>query len=308
MKTVLSDLLHLSIHPTSQSTIIGHRTKLGSSLALSSPLDRLARLRNHQGSSLTYPSTSSIDNRSTLPTNLTKRFRRAGKLILFAIYWCDFARKKNLLCSANFQSYLQTSGPAEKYMFDKSHFTVQSLEILPEVRSYFKQPPGARDLSKAVQIRQSLVDIKPFTRLPKHLQDRLLQQAWYESFPERRTIVRQNERASYFYIILSGTAIPTCKRGADGSLDTLEFLKRGSTFGEKGLMNDSSQNFTVMSKTPLELLVLWKDDFKSIFMTSDRHCSKDDLRFLKSSVAFLHGFPIDRLNESSDAIQHCSFR
>lgn len=24
-------------------------------------------------------------------------------------------------------------------------------------------------------------------------------------------------------------------------------------------MNDSSQNFTVMSKTPLELLVLWKD-------------------------------------------------
>jgi hypothetical protein len=64
----------------------------------------------------------------------------------------------------------------------------------------------------------------------------------------------------------------------DGNIETLGVLKRGCTFGvrnflsftykefmfffvfkEKGLMMDSTQNFTVVAKTKLELLVLWKD-------------------------------------------------
>lgn len=37
---------------------------------------------------------------------------------------------------------------------------------------------------------------------------------------------------------------------------------------EKGLMTDSTQNFTVMSKSKIELLVLWKDvrKYKYILM------------------------------------------
>jgi hypothetical protein len=101
----------------------------------------------------------------------------------------------------------------------------------------------------------------------------------YFSYPEQRTIVRQGERSGCFYIILSGSAIPTYKRATDGNIETLDVLKRGCTFGvrkficyksikkkllvflfkEKGLMTDSTQNFTVMSKAKIELLVLWKD-------------------------------------------------
>jgi CRP-like cAMP-binding protein len=51
------------------------------------------------------------------------------------------------------------------------------------------------------------------------------------SYPERRTIVRQGERAACFYIILSGSAIPTYKRATDGNIETLNVLKRGCTFG-----------------------------------------------------------------------------
>lgn len=51
------------------------------------------------------------------------------------------------------------------------------------------------------------------------------------SYPERRTIVRQDERPAYFYIILSGSAIPTYKRPTDGNVETLDVLKRGCTFG-----------------------------------------------------------------------------
>lgn len=113
MKNVFVDLLHLSIHPSYLSPNSHQRTKLGSSLAFHSNNDRLSRLRLHQGSSLTYPSSSmeirvkvfdqarSVFSHLLLhfsqrvpPTILTKKFRRAGKLILFAIYWCNFARNK----------------------------------------------------------------------------------------------------------------------------------------------------------------------------------------------------------------------
>ena len=51
------------------------------------------------------------------------------------------------------------------------------------------------------------------------------------SFPELCTIIRQDERAAYYYIVLSGLAIPTYRRDSDGVIETLSGLKRGSTFG-----------------------------------------------------------------------------
>lgn len=51
------------------------------------------------------------------------------------------------------------------------------------------------------------------------------------SFPERRTIIRQDERPAYFYIVLSGSAIPTYKSDGASSAATLDVLERGSTFG-----------------------------------------------------------------------------
>lgn len=51
------------------------------------------------------------------------------------------------------------------------------------------------------------------------------------SYPEQRTIVRQGERANSFYVILSGSVIPTYKRATDGNIETLDVLDRGCTFG-----------------------------------------------------------------------------
>ncbi|CAF0819266.1 unnamed protein product [Rotaria sordida] len=314
MRNYFENLLYLTPHRfISQPNTLVTRTKISPSSSTTAPSERSSHCK------IGYPSgVSSLSNRSTYTRSLFEnrpllgksllKFRRAGNLVLFAIYWCKFARKKNQLRSMVYQSYLQTAGTTEKYMFDKSNFKIQSYEILPAVQDFFKQSTGERNIENADEIRRSLSDIKPFSRLPKELQDQLLQLAWYECYPEQRTIVRQGERPAYFYIILSGSAIPTYKRATDGNVETLDVLKRGCTFGEKGLMTDSTQNFTVVSKTNIELLVIWKDDFKSIFMSKDRHCSKDNLEFLKNHVPFLHGFPIERLIEIPNAIQHCHFR
>ncbi|UJR09794.1 hypothetical protein I4U23_014020 [Adineta vaga] len=192
-------------------------------------------------------------------------------------------------------------------MFDKSNFKIRSFDILPSVRDFFKQPTGERDLTNVDEIRRCLSDIKPFSRLSIQLQNQILQEAWYECYAEQRTIIQQGDRSACFYIILSGSALITYKRITDDHIETLDILKRGCTFGEKGLMTNDRHIFTVKSNTQLELLVLWKDDFKAIYMANDRYCSKDDIKFLKTNAPFLRGFPIDRFHEFPHAIQHCNF-
>jgi hypothetical protein len=51
------------------------------------------------------------------------------------------------------------------------------------------------------------------------------------SYPERRRVVRQNERPACFYIILSGSAVVTYKRLTDDHIQTIDIFGRGCTFG-----------------------------------------------------------------------------
>ncbi|CAF1076276.1 unnamed protein product [Rotaria magnacalcarata] len=165
-------------------------------------------------------------------------------------------------------------------MFDKSSFKITPCEILPIVREFFKQPSGERNIITNVdEIRRNLSDIKPFSRLRTSLQNQILQEAWYECYPEQRAVIRQGARPACFYIILSGTAILTYRRTADDHIETLDVLRRGCTFG----------------------------DFKAIYMGEDRNCSRDDLKFLKTKVPFLRGFAINALNEFPHAIQNCNY-
>ncbi|CAF1200619.1 unnamed protein product [Didymodactylos carnosus] len=91
-------------------------------------------------------------------------------------------------------------------------------------------------------IRACLSDIKAFTRLPQQHQDILLHNAWYECYEQRRTIVRQGERAACFYMILSGVALPTYKRATDGNVETLDTMEKGSTFGEHCQYEEEEEN------------------------------------------------------------------
>jgi hypothetical protein len=51
------------------------------------------------------------------------------------------------------------------------------------------------------------------------------------SYPERRRVVRQDERPACFYIILSGSAVASYKRLTDAHIQTIDVLDRGCTFG-----------------------------------------------------------------------------
>ena len=62
------------------------------------------------------------------------------------------------------------------------------------------------------------------------------------SYPEERTIIRQDQRPACFYIILSGLAIVTYKRYTDDHIQTLDLLERGCTFGVRMYLDRNSNS------------------------------------------------------------------
>jgi CRP-like cAMP-binding protein len=71
-------------------------------------------------------------------------------------------------------------------------------------------------------------------------------------------IVREGEPGDDFFVIVSGSATPT----VDG--DPVGELTPGSFFGEMALLDGAERLATVTSTTPMELLVLNREDFNTM--------------------------------------------
>jgi len=68
-------------------------------------------------------------------------------------------------------------------------------------------------------------------------------------------IIREGEPGDDFFVIVSGSATPTVEGDQVGELTV------GSFFGEMALLDGGERLATVTSTTPMELLVLNRDDF-----------------------------------------------
>ncbi len=71
-------------------------------------------------------------------------------------------------------------------------------------------------------------------------------------------VVREGEPGDDFFVIVSGEATPTVDDDPVGELSA------GSFFGEMALLDGGERVATVTATTPLELLVLHRDDFNTM--------------------------------------------
>ena len=78
------------------------------------------------------------------------------------------------------------------------------------------------------------------------------------SADEGDAVIREGEAGDEFFVIIDGTAIATLEG------DPLEALGPGSFFGEISLLDGGERLATVTAKTPLDLLVLTRDDFNGM--------------------------------------------
>ena len=78
------------------------------------------------------------------------------------------------------------------------------------------------------------------------------------SIDEDVEVIRQGDPGDDFYVVIEGQAVAT----VDG--DPIEVLHPGSFFGEISLLDGGERLATVMTKTPLEVLVLTREHFNDM--------------------------------------------
>jgi signal transduction histidine kinase len=90
-----------------------------------------------------------------------------------------------------------------------------------------------------------------------------------ERFEKGQTIFLEAAAADKFYIILEGT-VEVWKDYYDSQPDLLAVHGKGHLFGEMSLVDDLPRSATVVARTPVAVLYLFKDEFQDFIMRNSR--------------------------------------
>ena len=99
-------------------------------------------------------------------------------------------------------------------------------------------------------------------RLPTGAVERLFQRMEEIAVAKDQRIIREGDRADYFYVIKEGSAA-VAKRSGEGEA-VLAYLMRGDTFGEDALLTRSVRNANVTMMADGRLMRLSSQDFAEI--------------------------------------------
>jgi CRP-like cAMP-binding protein len=107
--------------------------------------------------------------------------------------------------------------------------------------------------------QELLAQVPLFSHLSRRQLKRLADSATEERYMEGARIVRQGEEGDSFFIIVEGQA-----RVANRSGKTVNELVPGDFFGEISLLDGGVRTATVVSETPMRMLVLKRNAFRRI--------------------------------------------
>jgi CRP-like cAMP-binding protein len=107
--------------------------------------------------------------------------------------------------------------------------------------------------------QELLAQVPLFSHLSRRQLKRLADSATEERYMEGARIVRQGEEGDSFFIIVEGQA-----RVANRSGKTVNELLPGDFFGEISLLDGGVRTATVVSETPMRMLVLKRNAFRKI--------------------------------------------
>ncbi|KAL3880524.1 hypothetical protein ACJMK2_032758 [Sinanodonta woodiana] len=152
-----------------------------------------------------------------------------------------------------------------------------------------------------------LQTLRFLSEYPLKTQEKLCMVAWYQIIEAKKTIIKQGHDAESFYLILSGNAfmkkITKDEKTKELKVHTVARLGKGQSFGfswelgEVGLIFNTKRTATVESATPMEVLVIGKEDFIRIFMDSEQPDKEaEHIGFLRH-VPLFQNWPVDSIKE-----------
>ncbi|XP_071087046.1 uncharacterized protein [Haliotis cracherodii] len=257
--------------------------------------------------------TSERPSRFKEPGEARMLFKKQARILLIAIKWLNYVFTKGHL---NWEQELKTFADVAVEMqettakpkclkdsglnFDKNHYKAnREISLSADVRHYLSLNPRARTPEMLQQVLHGLQTLQSLSEYPLRTQERLCRMAWYQRVEAKKAIIRQGHYPECFYFILSGAAyvkkMVKDSESGEQAISTVARLTRGQSFGEVSLIFDSPRTATVESASFMELLVISKTDFLTIFMNADDPEEEaDHIKFLRQIPVLKH-WPIGML-------------
>ena len=118
------------------------------------------------------------------------------------------------------------------------------------------------------------------------MQKLIAKYAYYAEYAPNRVIIRQGHMPQNFYIVISGVAMEIRSSLSYSSETPIGVFKRGDTFGDKSIINNTprSSSVSVSGTRPICLLVIEKQDFFKIQSPVSSEAERID--FLKNCYLF----------------------
>lgn len=153
------------------------------------------------------------------------------------------------------------------------------------------------------------LSVPEFSEFPINIQKLYAQFAYYQEFEPNRVIVRQGHHPTYYYMIISGLGLvieASNTSNEDLVYTPMNMLKRGDSFGELAIINNTKRTASVRvhGNKPLCMLCVNKDDFYRIQGGKNLI---DKLNFLQTSVPLLNNieYPFDLLEKENTKSHVC---
>ncbi|CAH3013636.1 unnamed protein product [Porites evermanni] len=229
-------------------------------------------------------------------------FRRAVKIVEMSASLCQYKYEKeneeqNLAHTVFTQYINENENQMEAELaFDASFFKAnRKMRVSAEVKLILSVHPGQRTEQQLAKVLFSLRSIRSFAEYPQRIQHKLIKVGWFETHQAKRAILRQGHIPQAFYFVLSGSAVVTVMEEHENFARTVHFLRRGDSFGELAILHDTRRQSTVISREPIELLVISKEDFVDIFMLAGgiKNITDPDHQKFIQNIDFLKGWPVE---------------
>ncbi|KAK6176728.1 hypothetical protein SNE40_014971 [Patella caerulea] len=267
----------------------------------------LSWLHSKRSQDFISPEPVKVSRRRKKKQNGSKRFRRLAKfLVVFFRSWKIHATKVHqVLGYIDSLQLMSDKPPKQDLLFDITEYKgTKEASLSQEAKRILRKRSTERTPAELRYVQVALGNYKSVASYPSRMRKLIAEKGWYEEFESKRVIVREGHVPMGFYFILSGSALVSEMDEDRQMAQTILVLTRGDSFGELAIVNRSRRQATVISKEPLELLVLSNNDFIEIFMVGGMADSNEP--FLRS-IPCLKGWPIERLSDDGDGSKNVMF-
>ncbi|XP_033096644.1 uncharacterized protein LOC117100910 [Anneissia japonica] len=247
------------------------------------------------------------------PVNLKRRrqlymkFKMLGRLTILLHRMCrlHFQELQDDEEDSNAMTFAQIAfhgkrDPSVDLMFDVSKFKAnKEYRISSDAKTVMKTHPNERTEEDIHVIQRTLLDLKSFAEYPVKMQLKVAKVGWFQTFNPKRVIIREGHPPQSFYFLLSGSVLITSSNASSTTNSkSISVLKRGSSFGDLAILQNTKRSFTATASEKVELFCISKKDFIRIFMAGGEKKLQDpELGEFIRNLEILKNWPIQLLEE-----------